>query len=116
VRISHVHDGTAKTLFVGESTYNSLTEGLGCAESAHWMAPWSVTGTVYGINLAYDKLTSHAAPHTGFLVGCGFRSNHPGGAHFLMVDGGVRCLVNDIDMLTFSAMGTHDGHDLVEDL
>ena len=114
VRISHVHDGTAKTLFVGESTYNSLTEGLGCAESAHWMAPWSVTGTVYGINLAYDKLTSHTSPHTGFLVGCGFRSNHPGGAHFLMVDGGVRFLVNDIDMLTFSAMGTHNGRDAVE--
>ena len=106
VRISHIHDGTSNTLFVGESTYaQGRTDEPGCYALGHWMAPWCVTGTVYGINGTF--------PNDLFWTGCGFRSRHPGGAHFLIADGSVRFIDEGINMITFSAMGTKDGHEVL---
>ncbi|MCH2183860.1 MAG: DUF1559 domain-containing protein [Mariniblastus sp.] len=120
VRIAEVIDGTSHTLFVGESTYEKRTEGLGCAVIAHWMAPWSVSGTVYGINMYYDySLDSSGnmvSPYRGLFMGCGFRSNHPGGAQFVMGDGSVRFLEQRINMITFSALGTKAGEEMVSGL
>ena len=114
VRLSHIYDGSSNTLMVGESTYASLTDGLGCAEVSHWMAPWCVSGTVYGINMKYQNQPSHSPPHAGFLMGCGFRSRHPGGAQFQMADGSVRFITESINMLTFSGLGTRNGGELLE--
>jgi prepilin-type N-terminal cleavage/methylation domain-containing protein/prepilin-type processing-associated H-X9-DG protein len=120
VRIAEVIDGTSHTLFVGESTHEKRTEGLGCAVIAHWMAPWSVSGTVYGINMHYeyslDASGKLVRPFHGFFMGCGFRSNHPGGAQFVMGDGSVRFLEQRINMITFSAMGTKAGEEMVSGL
>ena len=109
VRIRDVHDGTSKTLFVGESHYGEFNKEEGCAWLSHWLAPWCVSGTVYGINLNYDFNYP-----SGFLTGCGFRSRHPGGAQFLMGDGAAQYITDDVDMLIFSALGTKDGNEGIE--
>ena len=51
----------------------------------------------------------------GFLSGCGFRSRHEGGAHFLLVDGAVRFLSENIDMNLFSGLGTAHGGEVTGD-
>jgi len=102
--LEKIFDGTSNTLMVGETYYGPKDRSIeGCVEVAHWMAPWCVTGTVYGINM------TKAQGGTGFLTGCGFRSQHPGGAQFLMADGSVRFIPQLINMLVFSALGTRAG-------
>jgi prepilin-type processing-associated H-X9-DG protein len=41
-----------------------------------------------------------------------FRSRHPGGAHFLMVDGSVDFIGATIDHLTYRSLSTKNGNDL----
>ena len=114
VRIRDVTDGTSNTLFVGESTYAEFGGGLGCPELSHWLAPWSVSGTPYGINMDYPNTDIlPGGVRAGFLTGCGFRSRHPGGAQFLLADGSVRFISETINMLTFSALGTKAGGEVI---
>ncbi len=108
LKVSKVIDGTSKTILVGETYYAPKDYTVeGCVEVAHWMAPWCVTGTVYGINM------SKAQGATGFLTGCGFRSQHTGGSQFLLADGSVRFIEEAINMIVFSAMGTYAGGETI---
>ncbi len=43
----------------------------------------------------------------------GFRSNHPGGAHFLFGDGSVHFLKATIHLATYQALGTRNGREVV---
>jgi prepilin-type processing-associated H-X9-DG protein len=53
-------------------------------------------------------------------VGCrfsaaakGFVSMHPGGASFLFLDGSVRFLKNNINLVTYCALGSRKGNEVV---
>ena len=39
------------------------------------------------------------------VVSLGFKSRHPGGANFVMADGSVHFLAEDIDMMTYQYLG-----------
>ncbi|HEX8199448.1 MAG TPA: DUF1559 domain-containing protein [Isosphaeraceae bacterium] len=43
----------------------------------------------------------------------GFRSQHPGGAHFLFADGSVHFLKEGIDLATYRALGTRSGGEAI---
>jgi prepilin-type processing-associated H-X9-DG protein len=43
----------------------------------------------------------------------GFRSQHPGGAHFLFGDGSVKFLKDSIEMSTYRALGTRNGREVI---
>jgi prepilin-type N-terminal cleavage/methylation domain-containing protein len=91
--MKNVTDGTSNTLFVGELkiTPNSWYQ---------WIDPWSLASTVNGINApgfnnAYYRQT--------------YGSYHVGGAHFLLVDGSVRFISENIDLRTFGNLATKAG-------
>jgi prepilin-type processing-associated H-X9-DG protein len=44
-----------------------------------------------------------------------FRSDHPGGCNFLMADGSVTFLREDIDMMSYQARSTIAGEDIASE-
>jgi prepilin-type processing-associated H-X9-DG protein len=134
--ISQITDGLSNTIFVGEENYtlqpssyywplnsNSLDlEGQGRRKAVWSIGSDSIDcqfdynealgSTGVGINLPpviYDG-TNAAALEAWILS---FGSRHPNGANFLMGDGSVRYITNNISPQTYSALGTYSGGELL---
>jgi prepilin-type N-terminal cleavage/methylation domain-containing protein/prepilin-type processing-associated H-X9-DG protein len=116
-KIKDITDGTSKTLLVAEGT--NLFSGRRC----YWAYTWG--------NYLLGQPTPHAPTLLGDFCRCsppgtagceaatgvaygvsnrachsGWGSNHPGGMNALMCDGSVDFLSFDIDLHTFSCMGS----------
>ncbi|MFM8890437.1 MAG: DUF1559 domain-containing protein, partial [Planctomycetia bacterium] len=116
VTISDIRDGTSKTIITGEVTEsNSISPtatsgGLfpiwaggnnngGCNGINGGAAVFRFIDTNYWIN----RITTDAASDQTF------RSLHPGGAQFGMVDGGTRFISETVDIAVYVGMGTRAG-------
>lgn len=110
-----VPDGTSNTIHVGE-THWSDPDSLesGCFNNMHWMSSWCVASTVWGINTDYMSMFGWDAPtheNQNWQTGCNYRSRHPGGAHFLMVDGSVNFYIDSISPALLANLGArNDGN------
>lgn len=93
-KLRDILDGSSNTLMVGEVT--QIKNGIG-NPYAQWNGIWAVSSTTTGINWI-----GRAA---GWRSGHGFASNHVGGAHFLMCDGAVRFISENLDLATFGFLG-----------
>lgn len=87
-RIADITDGTSNTLFVGEVTGG----GRGSYRGQFWTT-WNLLDTRDGINGAYTKV---GGVWPSSFRDTGFSSYHPGGCHFLMVDGSTQFLTETI--------------------
>ena len=99
-----VRDGTTNTFFVGEIT-GLDGHGDGCGLPDHsalgWMSTWASSTTVFGINTQ--------GIGGKWQDGCvSFRSHHPGGCHFVLVDGSVHFLSETVDLRTFGHLGARN--------
>ncbi len=99
VKIRNVTDGTSHTLMVGEVV------GMrpGTNEGMAWIT-WNIHGTGNGINLDVPWKTTWT----------GFGSYHPGGCHFLLVDGSVQFIGATIDRWTLAYLTTRAGGETFE--
>lgn len=126
IRISDVRDGTTNTFLMGEllpefsefQRYNSAT-----GQDPGWAGGNSVAQgqTIQPINWDIEPVPTTAswAGTTctdlnrclwNWAVTWGFKSNHPGGANFAMVDGSVHFISETIDHKTYQYLGCrHDG-------
>ena len=108
VKMSDVTDGTSNTFLIGET---SPIDG----NSAAWSADgdWAITA----IELNWDPQASGACTNPGarecWTRNRGFRSFHPGGAHFAMVDGSVTFVQDDINPLTYRALSTRSRGEVI---
>lgn len=109
-------DGTSQTFLLGEGDYglrNYLFTSGPCAGSlrggfVHWVLgyPGAALGSTVGVFHA-DRLI------TGFDEFQTFRSDHPTGAHFGMVDGSVHFVARYVDALLLDALATRSGSEPV---
>lgn len=104
IDISKVTDGTSNTLMAGERTAEKADASCGSGTTWNgsnymcWMGQFgSVGSTNYGINQRC---------RTSWQSGLGFGSMHVGGAHFVMADGAVRFISENISSTTFTGLGT----------
>lgn len=106
VKIRDITDGTSNTLMVGErTTYNDPVEGP-------WYGTWS------GALPLADDAPARVIGHAEHLPNGGdhaedFGSFHVGGAHFILGDGHVRFLSENMSQEIFEALGTRAGGEVI---
>jgi prepilin-type N-terminal cleavage/methylation domain-containing protein len=103
--IRQISDGVGKTIFFGE---------VRPACSTHAQNGWAKTNNGNGycstlIPINFDTCDAEAEDPChrpcNWNTEAGFRSLHPGGAFFVMGDGAVRFLQDDIDHVTYQYLG-----------
>jgi prepilin-type N-terminal cleavage/methylation domain-containing protein/prepilin-type processing-associated H-X9-DG protein len=120
--IAAVTDGTSNSIIVGEVLPSNA------ADSNFWMQNGGYAGTTVplGFNsntivpVAGGPCSSTTWQSPGAPVGCrfaasakGFISLHPGGANFAFADGSVRFLKNSINLVTYCALGSKAGGEVL---
>ena len=124
VRMRDVTDGTTNTCMVTERDTQKSKTGDGNHMGANWAATTSPPGVAGSSTCNYDAyqtLVCFRATY-GSLNGTGIRddrracaSQHPGGLHFLLVDGSVRFISETLDPQTYYNLGSrNDGKVLGE--
>jgi prepilin-type N-terminal cleavage/methylation domain-containing protein len=102
-RFASLTDGLSNTLVVGERS------------SRRGGTIW--TGVVPGANAAMARVVGtadHTPNHPSHHFD-DFSSYHPSGAHFLLGDGSVRRLNDQIDLITYQSLMTRSGGEVVND-
>jgi len=109
VSIADVTDGTSNVIFVGEILPDCNDHGAGWWHyngmgNAH--ASTSVPINEMTTCLKATRVTfPNCRAQSNWNLSWGFRSQHPGGAQFLLVDGSVRFLSETINYTTYQRLG-----------
>jgi prepilin-type N-terminal cleavage/methylation domain-containing protein len=104
LRLTDVTDGTSNTLLAGEGDF--MPAGVPSTEGPVWAYGYfyNWTGTLHGIN---ERDGSGDANYGAF------RSQHTGGAMFVLADGSIQFVRDSIDPNAFRALGTRSGGEVV---
>lgn len=114
IRIADVTGGTSNTLLAGETVGGCMPEG----QRQSWWHPnsggaWGITVTplntwntcesAHASQITHPNCTSQDCWNFSY----GFRSRHPGGVNFVLVDGSIRFLSENIDHAgVYQALGS----------
>jgi len=109
-------DGTSNVLLVGENFYfptidqgvkQGITWSSGTNVKNDSAGPGNMSAAIYGINAAgFDPASPAADPI--FVYTQHFGSHHVGGAHFMLGDGSVHFLSQNMDTGVFQGLGIRD--------
>jgi prepilin-type processing-associated H-X9-DG protein len=104
-RLGEISDGLSNTIFMGEvrpECWSHQREGW-----AHWNNNWAMTTPPINFPTCPGDpaLPSNCHRNNNPITAAGFRSEHTGGAHFLMGDGSVQFLSENLDYHTYQCLG-----------
>jgi prepilin-type N-terminal cleavage/methylation domain-containing protein/prepilin-type processing-associated H-X9-DG protein len=113
-RINSITDGTSNTILVGESVYHALEANRTWAGSYRTKHnsnnyPYNIAGTAHPINGARAYFLANYPPNSNMhniIMTQFFGSEHTGGANFVMADGSVHFLHENISMTIYRFLGT----------
>ena len=114
-KVKQITDGMAHTIFFGEVRPVCSSHGLnGWAKSNNGNGYCS---TLIPIN--FDTCNAEAADPCrrpcNWNTEVGFRSAHVGGAHFLLGDGAVVRISEDIDYMTYQYLGAKNDGEVIRE-
>ena len=113
VRIRDCRDGLTNTLAVGE-----VWDVGRCAGDGGWIYGHSASAVHTAAESTQTPLNSNAYNNVTSCNGITnyeFQSMHEGGAFFMMGDGSVRFISENIDYTTYNALASKDGNELIDD-
>ena len=129
VRLSHITDGSSKTLLFGERFHHDPQFDLLQAVVLPGVAPMTALGRwgfVAGGGGAMANVTLHAAAKINYQTPvaadnpamqnrtCAFGSGHPGGANFAFADGSARFMSEELPLEQLQALSTRAGEEVVQ--
>ncbi len=119
-KLADVLDGSSSTVLVGETVFIYKSHGPDHTGRNQFLDHWYI-GTLEG----YGNEVSESMGSTGVAINafarsvfvdekelC-FSSRHPDGGQVLLADGSVLFIAENIDQITWSAMGTRRGGEVV---
>lgn len=114
VKIADIIDGTSNTLAIGEI---SVTQNatLTNANGPVWAGGMSQFGGWNSANVGEVFRCSDLNFPINSKLDFAFGSQHVGGAHFLMADGSVRFISQNLDGVVFGNVGSRNGQESVGD-
>lgn len=130
IRMKSITDGSSNTLFVGERTTASDPSSIKACGGATcnwagglWIGPRNYTSpagwhtSLRGLDVAINGGSSTIYMINGSSISWGpawsASSSHVGGAHFLLGDGQVRFLSENINLGTYKALYTRAGGEVI---
>ena len=103
--VANIQDGTSNTLMLGEVT------GAGAGSLyGHFWSCWNITDTSWGINGPNTLPGGGTFPTTNPNI-AGFSSFHPGGCNFMLADGSVSFITENVSQNVLIALTTRNGVD-----
>jgi len=126
-KMRDILDGTSNTLMLGESFARPGRGGWGGAGGywggaphgafgfTTWQSPNSnLPDQVYACKTEASPLTPCLSIGGGAEIQNFARSVHQGGAQFALADGSVRFMTDSINLITYRALGTREGKEVLE--
>jgi prepilin-type N-terminal cleavage/methylation domain-containing protein len=104
-------------------TFKQITDGLSSTflagetmpEQCTYQSAWAPNFALAATEIPLNTFITCSIPPTGgcHADACGFKSAHPGGAHFAMVDASVHFIAETIDYQLYNNLGTRAGAEVV---
>ena len=110
IAFREIPDGLSNTIMLGETLPRQ------CSYYSVFAVNFNISSTTVPINtFESDEVQVGTIPFhgAGWELTSGFKSNHPGGAHFTFADGSAHFINEDIDFVVYNYLGTRAGGELV---
>lgn len=112
VRLRDITDGTSNTLIIAERSTDRLYSG------SLWIGFHNLTGTntdspEFMVRVRINRASNDTDYPISGTIRFAASSPHPGGAHFLMGDGAVRFISENISVRLYSGLGTISSNEII---